>query len=93
MERIKEIGYQDVNKLFNPVPYPISYDNSISTYYEKSNKKYSIKYDESNKPFVEIEEDILDDVDRNEWIMAVKNTLTTKFPNGVTIYGKKIENK
>ena len=37
--------------------------------------KYAIKYSEENKPFVAIEEDILDGVPRKEWTKKVKETL------------------
>lgn len=47
--------------------------------------KYAIKYSEENKPFVAIEEDILDGVPRKEWTKKVKETLKKKYPNGIQI--------
>ena len=38
-----------------------------------------------NKPFVEIENDILDGVPENEWARTVKKNLAAKFPNGVQL--------
>ena len=53
---------------------------------EKTGKgKYAIKYSEENKPFVAIEEDILDGVPRKEWTKKVKETLKKKYPNGIQI--------
>lgn len=53
---------------------------------EKTGKgKYAIKYSEENKPFVVIEEDILDGVPRKEWTKKVKETLKKKYPNGIQI--------
>ena len=47
--------------------------------------KYAIKYSEENKPFVAIEEDILNGVPRKEWTKKVKETLKKKYPNGIQI--------
>ena len=47
--------------------------------------KYAIKYSEENKPFVAIEEDILDGVPRKEWTKKVKETLKKKYPKGIQI--------
>ncbi len=47
--------------------------------------KYAIKYSEENKPFVAIEEDILDGVPQKEWTKKVKETLKKKYPNGIQI--------
>ncbi len=38
-----------------------------------------------NKPFVEIENDILDGVPEKDWIKTVKNNLSKKFPNGIRL--------
>ncbi|MBR3862724.1 MAG: hypothetical protein IKM42_03605 [Clostridia bacterium] len=43
-----------------------------------------------NKPFVEIENDILDGVPESDWIKTVKSNLATKFPNGVIIGNSQI---
>ena len=47
--------------------------------------KFSIKYDRDNRPYVVIEEDILDGVPQKEWVKAVKDNLRRKFPDGVTV--------
>lgn len=39
----------------------------------------------TNKPFVEITDDILAGVPRNNWRRTVKNNLRAKFPSGITI--------
>lgn len=46
---------------------------------------YSIEYDQENRPFVTVEEDILDGVPREDWVRTVKDNLRKKFPNGVTV--------
>ena len=38
-----------------------------------------------NKPFVEIENDILDGVPESDWIKTVKSNLAAKFPNGIKL--------
>lgn len=52
---------------------------------------YSIGYDQDNRPFVTVEEDILDGVPREEWVRTVKNNLRKKFPNGVTVGNNEIK--
>lgn len=47
--------------------------------------RYSIGRTTENKPFVEIEEDILAGVPESEWVSTVKKNLQKKFPNGVTV--------
>ena len=47
--------------------------------------KFSIKYDRDNRPYVVIEEDILDGVPQKGWVKAVKDNLRRKFPDGVTV--------
>lgn len=48
-------------------------------------ERFSIGYDEDNRPFVTVEEDILDGVPREKWIDTVKGTLKQKFPMGVRL--------
>lgn len=47
--------------------------------------RFSIRYDQNNKPYVVIEEDILAGVPQKEWVKTVKDSLRQKFPNGVTV--------
>ena len=47
--------------------------------------RYSIELTEDNRPFVRVEEDILDGVPESEWISTVKKNLKEKFPEGVPI--------
>ena len=44
-----------------------------------------------NKPFVTVEEDILDGVPEADWVDTVKQNLKTKFPNGVTVGNNEIK--
>ncbi len=46
---------------------------------------YSIEYDQDNRPFVTVEEDILDGVPRAEWAAKVKKVLAERFPDGVRV--------
>lgn len=52
---------------------------------------YSIRYDEKNRPFVVVEEDILKGVPKNNWTSVVKKNLKEKFPNGITIGNNEIK--
>ena len=47
--------------------------------------RFSIRYDQNNRPYVVIEEDILDSVPQKDWVKTVKDNLRQKFPNGVTV--------
>lgn len=47
--------------------------------------QYSIDYDQDNRPFVIVEEDILGGVPRPEWTTRVKEVLAKRFPNGVRV--------
>lgn len=47
--------------------------------------KFSIQYDARNRPFVVIEQDILDGVPKNQWVKTVKEMLAKKFPDGVKV--------
>lgn len=52
---------------------------------------YSINYDQDNRPFVTVEEDILEGVPREDWVRTVKDNLRKKFPNGVTVGNNEIK--
>ena len=52
---------------------------------ESGKGRHSIKYDENNRPFVVVEEDILEGIPKNQWVKAVKDNLREKFPDGVTV--------
>lgn len=57
---------------------------------EGSKTRFSIAYDQENKPFVTVEEDILEGVPREDWVKTVKDNLRKKFPNGVTVGNSEI---
>lgn len=59
--------------------------NSYAAGESKNAKKYAIKYGAKNTPYVDIEEDILQNVPRKEWVKTVKNTLREKFPDGIEV--------
>ena len=54
-------------------------------------RQYSVKRDTQNRPFVEIDRDILAGVPRSEWVKTVKENLKNKFPNGVTVGNSQIQ--
>ena len=53
--------------------------------------RFSIGYDAGNRPFVTVEEDILEGVPREDWVRTVKDNLRKKFPNGVTVGNSQIQ--
>lgn len=52
---------------------------------EGDGQSLSIGYDKDNRPFVTVEEDILDGVPEGRWVKTVKDNLRQKFPKGVTV--------
>ena len=56
---------------------------------------YSVHYDANGRPFVVVEEDILNSVPRRNWVEAIKKVLTDRFPDGVKVGNNfiKINNK
>lgn len=52
---------------------------------------YSIAYTTDNKPVAVIDEDILDGVPRSQWIQTVKDTISSKFSDGIPISGRLIK--
>lgn len=55
-----------------------------------SPEKYSIGKTTDNKPFVEVEQDILAGVPEADWVKTVKENLKKKFPNGITVGNNEI---
>lgn len=53
--------------------------------------RFDIGYDANNRPFVTVEEDILDGVHQKDWVRTVKDNLRKKFPNGVTVGNSEIQ--
>lgn len=47
--------------------------------------RFSVDYDTDNRPFVTVEEDILDGVPKSEWPARVREVLAERFPNGVRV--------
>ncbi|PWL46830.1 MAG: hypothetical protein DBY45_01795 [Clostridiales bacterium] len=83
---IGSITYQDGKVKIVGVPYEQYIQGaSKDTIFESGKGRYSIKYDENNRPFVVVDEDILDGVPKNQWVKAVKDNLRAKFPDGVTV--------
>lgn len=59
--------------------------------YSAGERKYSIGKTVDNKPFVIVENDILDGVPESEWAKTVKDNLKQKFPHGVTVGRNQIQ--
>ena len=55
-----------------------------------SDVRYSIGETTDNKPFVEVEQDILEGVPKADWVKTVKENLKKKFPNGITVGNNEI---
>ena len=53
-------------------------------------ERYSIERTADNKPFVEVEQDILAGVPERDWVSAVKENLKRKFPDGITVGSNEI---
>ena len=58
---------------------------------QEGGERYSIKKTTGNKPFVEVEQDILEGVPESEWISVVKENLRKKFPNGIIVGNSEIK--
>lgn len=56
-----------------------------------SGVKYAIGKTTDNKPFVEVEQDILAGVPEADWVKIVKENLKQKFPNGITVGNNEIQ--
>lgn len=56
----------------------------------ESGERYSIGKTTENKPFVEVEQDILAGVPEADWVSTVKENLKKKFPNGITVGNSEI---
>ena len=66
-------------------------ENARSGAGQDAGPKYSIRYDSENRPYVEVDEDILAGVPRKDWVKTVRGNLAKKFPNGVTVGNNVIE--
>lgn len=61
-----------------------------NTVFAESEKSYAIGKTTNNKPFVEVEQDILEGVPEADWVSIVKDNLKKKFPNGITVGSNEI---
>ena len=52
--------------------------------------RYSLKRTKENRTFVEVDQDILAGVPKADWVATVKENLSKKFPNGITIWNSEI---
>lgn len=54
-------------------------------------ERYSIERTADNKPFVDVEQDILAGVPKENWVATVKENLMKKFPDGVVVGNNEIQ--
>lgn len=64
---------------------------SEDTVFADSGDGYAIGKTTDNKPFVEVEQDILAGVPEADWVKTVKENLKKKFPNGITVGNNEIQ--
>lgn len=64
---------------------------SEDTVFADSGDGYAIGKATDNKPFVEVEQDILAGVPEADWVKTVKENLKKKFPNGITVGNNEIQ--
>lgn len=62
-----------------------------NTVFAEDGKSYAIGKTTDNKPFVEVEQDILAGVPKADWVKTVKENLKKKFPNGITVGNNEIQ--
>ncbi len=68
------------------------YDRLFDEYYKGgSETAYSIERTTDNRPFVEVERDILAGVPKSQWVSVVKENLKKKFPDGITVGNNEIK--
>lgn len=63
---------------------------SADTVFADGGESYSIGKTTGNKPFVEVEQDILAGVPEADWAKTVKENLKQKFPSGITVGNNEI---
>ena len=61
-----------------------------NTVFAEDGVSYAIGKTTDNKPFVEVEQDILAGVPEADWVKTVKENLKKKFPNGITVGNSEI---
>ncbi|WP_322182002.1 polymorphic toxin type 50 domain-containing protein, partial [Neglectibacter caecimuris] len=66
-------------------------DSSSRGAVEGEKVQFSIKYDANNVPFVEIDQDILQNIPQNEWTKTIKENLKQKFSDGVIVGNNEIQ--
>ena len=64
---------------------------SEDTVFADGGDGYAIGKTTDNKPFVEVEQDILAGVPEADWVKTVKENLKKKFPNGITVGNNEIQ--
>ena len=62
-----------------------------NTVFAEDGDGYAIGKTTDNKPFVEVEQDILAGVPKADWVKTVKENLKKKFPNGITVGNNEIQ--
>lgn len=83
---------EDMQKAgMNVVEYAAGDEKSrLDTINRLENVRFSISETTDNRPFVEVEQDILAGVPEADWVKTVKENLKKKFPNGITVGNNEI---
>lgn len=81
----EEILPDEVKALYQVVMGESSAETKKAASEVETTEQYAIGYTTDNKPFVAVEEDILDGVPEENWVKTVKENLKKKFPNGITV--------
>ena len=79
-------GNDDVYVTFDPQQVKRTSDKNPG----KSEPRYSLSRTTDNKPFVEVEQDILAGVPEKDWASTVRNNLKDKFPDGIPLWNNEI---
>ena len=67
------------------------FDRLFDEYYRGGSEgQFSIERTTDNRPFVEVEQDILAGVPEADWVKTVKENLKKKFPDGITVGNNEI---
>jgi len=60
-------------------------ETDVKGYRTSGNGQWTVEYTKDNKPYVNITEDILNGVPKSEWVKTVKNEMSLRFKNGITV--------
>ena len=88
---IGSVAYQDGKVKINGTPFSQDMQKGKKDAQKSDGRKYRVRMDIFDNPFVEIDGDLLDGVPKSEWINTVKDALKRKYPDGLQIPGWNVE--